>query len=439
MGLSCEGLNERQQGEKMKKNWTTETLCIHGGYRSGDGEPQVLPIVQSTTYRHDTPEHLADLFDLKEEGWIYSRIGNPTVAKFEEKIAALEGGIGAVAFSSGQAAITGAILTICKAGDHIVASSHLYGGTMTLLNGTLGNLGIEVTLVDPFASEEIIEQAITEKTKIIYGETIGNPGLSVLDFDKFSKISKAHGLVFMVDNTFATPILCQPFMHGANIVIHSATKYIDGHATTLGGVVVDGGTFDWHASTRYSVLTKPDSSYHGIVFADNFGSAAYITKVRVHALRDFGGVLSPLNAFLLHKSLETLHLRMERHCQNALALALFLEKHEKISWVKYPLLQSHETFEQAEKYLIGASGVLSFGIKGGYDAALDFMKKIDLISLVTHVGDLRTSVLHPASTSHRQLTEKEQISSGVTSDLIRLSVGLESKEDLLNDLRNALR
>lgn len=424
----------------MSRKFKAETLCIHGGYKAESGKEQVLPIVQSTTYRHDSPEHLADLFDLKELGWIYSRIGNPTVGHFEEKISNLEGGVGAVAFSSGQAAITGAILTICGAGDHVVASTNLYGGTITLFTSTLKKLGIDVTLVDPEASKERIERLVKDNTKIIYGETIGNPGLNVLDFEKFSKIAFEHKIVFMVDNTFATPILFNPLKHGANIVVHSATKYIDGHATSLGGVVVDGGNFDWKASGRYPELTSPDPSYHGLVFTEHFGHAAYIFKTRVHILRDFGGVLSPFNAFMLHNSLETLHLRIKRHSENALAIAKFLEQHDQISWVKYPLLESHDTYDLAKKYLKkGASGVLSFGIKGGYEAAVEFMKKIELISLVTHVGDLRTSVLHPASTSHRQLSEQEQEKSGVTQDLIRLSVGLEDVDDLLFDLSEALK
>jgi len=424
----------------MSREFTTETLCIHGGYRAKSGEAQVLPITQSTTYRHDSPEHLADLFDLKELGWIYSRIGNPTVGHFEEKISNLEGGVGALAFASGQAAITGAILTICNAGDHIIASTNLYGGTITLFTSTLKKLGIDVTLVDPSATKEEIESLIKENTKIIYGETIGNPGLNVLDFDKFSSVAKENQIVFIVDNTFATPVLFKPLEHGANIVVHSATKYIDGHATSLGGVIVDGGNFDWKASGRYPDLTKPDSSYHGLVFTEAFGPAAYIFKARVHILRDFGGALSPFNAFMLHNSLETLHLRVEKHCENAIQLARFLEGNENVEWVKYPLLESHETYDLAKKYLTkGASGVLSFGIKGGYEKAISFMEKIELISLVTHVGDLRTSVLHPASTSHRQLSVEEQNKSGVTQDLIRLSVGLENINDLIIDLEEALK
>jgi len=424
----------------MTKKYSTETLCIHGGYRAEDGASQVLPLTQSTTYRHDSPEHLANLFDLKELGWIYSRIGNPTVGHFEDKLNALEGGVGALAFASGQAAITASLLTVCNAGDHILASTNLYGGTITLFTSTLKKLGIQVTLVDPNAPKEEIEALIKENTKVIYGETIGNPGLNVLDFEKFSTVAKENQIVFIVDNTFATPYLFKPLEHGANIVVHSATKYIDGHATSLGGVIVDGGNFDWAASGKYKELTEPDPSYHGMVFTEAFGPAAYILKARVHILRDFGGALSPFNAFMLHNSLETLHLRMDRHCSNALALAKYLEAHDSVAWVKYPLLESHDSYELAKKYLKkGASGVLSFGIKGGYEKALEFMKKIDVISLVTHVGDLRTSVLHPASTSHRQLTEEEQIKAGVAPDLIRLSVGLENIDDLIADLEESLK
>ena len=417
-----------------------ETLCIHGGYRAEDGAPQVLPISQSTTYRHDSPEHLADLFDLKALGHIYTRIGNPTVDALEKKINALEGGVGAVAFSSGQAAITASILTVCSAGDHVVASANLYGGSVTLLTQSLKRLGIEVTLVDPNASVETFESHITENTKVLYGETIGNPGLNVLDFDKFSKLAQKHQLLFIVDNTFATPYLFRPLDHGANIVVHSLTKYIDGHATSLGGVIVDGGNFDYAASNKFEVLTAPDPTYHDLVFTDAFGPAAYAFKARVHVLRDFGGALSPFNAFLIHNSLETLHLRMERHSQNALKLAQYLEGHEKVEWVKYPLLKSHESYELAQKYLSdGASGVLSFGIKDGIDKARDFQKAIELVSLVTHVGDLRTSVLHPASTSHRQLSKEELIKAGVSDDLIRVSVGLEHIDDIIADFENALK
>lgn len=415
------------------------TLCIHGGYKAKGGESQVLPIHQSTTYRYYNPQELAELFDLEKEGYIYTRINNPTVAAFEQKIAALEGGVGAVAFASGQAAITASILTICESGDHIVASAKLYGGSITLLTSTLKKFGIETTLVDPSASSDDIKKAINENTKVIYGETIGNPTLDVLDFEKFSQVAKEEKIVFIVDNTFATPYLFKPLNHGADIVVHSATKYIDGHARALGGVVVDGGNFDWSISEKYNALTTPDSSYHGLIFTEHFGKAAYIAKVRVNILRDLGAALSPHNASILHNTLDTLHLRMDRHSENALKIAKYLSTHEKVSWVNYPLLDSHESFTLAQKYLKnGASGVLSFGIVGGVEAAKEFMKNIDLISLVTHVGDLRTSVLHPASTSHRQLSKEELEACGVGEDLIRLSVGIENVEDIIADLEKAL-
>lgn len=423
----------------MIKKYEQETLCIHGGYKPSNGDPQVLPIAQSTTYRYDHPEFLAGLFDLKEEGHIYTRISNPTVAAFEEKINALEGGVGALAVSSGQAATTLAIFNICSAGDHIIASSAVYGGTYTLLSKTLDRLGIETTFVDPLDSKEEICSKIKENTKAIFGETIANPSLHVLDFEKFASIGKEHKIPFIVDNTFATPCLLKPFEHGANIVIHSATKYIDGHATSVGGVIIDGGNFDW-ANGKFPDFTEPQAAYHGLQYIEAFGKAAYIAKARVQLLRDLGTTVSPFNAFLFHNSLETLHLRMERHCSNTLALAKYLEAHENVSWVKYPLLESDENYHLAKKYLTkGASGVLSFGVKGGYEKAIEFIKKIEIISLVTHVGDLRTSLLHPASTTHRQLSEEEQISAGVTGDLIRLSVGVENIDDLIKDIDQALR
>lgn len=416
-----------------------ETLCIHGGYRAKNGEAQVLPITQSTTYRHDTPEHLADLFDLKALGHIYTRIGNPTLDALEAKLNALEGGVGALVFSSGQSAITASILTVCQAGDHVLASAKHYGGSVTLLSNTLKRLGIEVTLLDPESPAEIFEAHIKPNTKILYGETIGNPGLDVLDFDKFSGIAKKHHLLFVVDNTFATPLLFKPLEHGANIVVHSLTKYIDGHATSLGGAIIDGGNFDYGASEKFQVLTEPDPTYHDLIFTEAFGPAAYIIKARVHILRDFGSALSPFNAFMIHNALETLHLRMARHSENALALAEYLEKHPKVDWVKYPLLESHPSYQLAKRYLQnGASGVLSFGINGGEVSARAFQKAIELVSLVTHVGDLRTSVLHPASTSHRQLSESDLKASGVTKDLIRVSVGLEHIDDIIQDFDQAL-
>ncbi len=422
-----------------KNNWDFETLCIQGGYTPNPGEPRILPIIQSTTYKYDDPDHVARLFDLKEEGHMYSRISNPTVAAFEEKISALEGGVGAVAVSSGQSAATLAILNICSVGDHILAAATLYGGTITLISSTLKKFGIEVTFVSPDLSKEEIVKHARENTKLVFGESIGNPGLNILDFEKFSQVAKKIKVPFIVDNTLITSYLCKPFEYGANIVIHSATKYIDGHATSIGGVIVDGGNFDWSCG-KFDEFVKPDPTYHGISYLEAFKEKAYITKLRVQLLRDLGNCLSPFNAFLFNLGVETLHLRMERHSENALRLAQFLEKHEKISWVNYPYLESSKTYSLAKKYLPkGGSGILTFGIKGEAEAGKVFTKNLSLAALVVHVGDARTSVLHPASTTHRQLTEKEQIASGVTPDLIRVSVGIEKIEDIINDFNEALK
>ncbi|MBY6799684.1 O-acetylhomoserine aminocarboxypropyltransferase/cysteine synthase [Clostridium botulinum] len=420
------------------KNWNTETICIQGGYTPKSGEPRILPIIQSTTYKYDDPDKVANLFDLKEEGHMYTRISNPTVAAFEEKIAQLEGGVGAVAVSSGQSATTLAVLNICSAGDHILASSNLYGGTFTLISSTLKKLGIETTFVSPEASEEEILKLAKDNTKMVLGETIGNPSVNILDFHKFSNVAKKIEVPFLVDNTLMTPYLCKPFEYGANIVIHSATKYIDGHATSVGGVVIDGGNFNWR-NGKFPSLVDKDPTYHGISYTEEFKNLAYITKLRVNLLRDLGTCLSPFNAFLFNLGLETLHLRMERHSENALKLAQFLQEHDKITWVKYPLLKGDKSYENAKKYLnSGASGMLTFGIKGGTDQAKEFIKSLKLASLVIHIGDARTSVLHPSSTTHRQLSYEEQIASGVTEDLIRVSVGIEYIEDIIKDFEEAL-
>ncbi|NFD78073.1 O-acetylhomoserine aminocarboxypropyltransferase/cysteine synthase [Clostridium botulinum] len=420
------------------KNWNTETICIQGGYTPKSGEPRILPIIQSTTYKYDDPDTVANLFDLKEEGHMYTRISNPTVAAFEEKIAQLEGGVGAVAVSSGQSATTLAVLNICSAGDHILASSNLYGGTFTLISSTLKKLGIETTFVSPEASEEEILKLAKDNTKMVLGETIGNPSVNILDFHKFSNVAKKIEVPFLVDNTLMTPYLCKPFEYGANIVIHSATKYIDGHATSVGGVVIDGGNFNWR-NGKFPSLVDKDPTYHGISYTEEFKNLAYITKLRVNLLRDLGTCLSPFNAFLFNLGLETLHLRMERHSENALKLAQFLQEHDKITWVKYPLLKGDKSYENAKKYLnSGASGMLTFGIKGGTDQAKEFIKSLKLASLVIHIGDARTSVLHPSSTTHRQLSYEEQIASGVTEDLIRVSVGIEYIGDIIKDFKEAL-
>ncbi|MBY6830215.1 O-acetylhomoserine aminocarboxypropyltransferase/cysteine synthase family protein [Clostridium botulinum] len=420
------------------KNWNTETICIQGGYIPKSGEPRILPIIQSTTYKYDDPDKVANLFDLKEEGHMYTRISNPTVAAFEEKIAQLEGGVGAVAVSSGQSATTLAVLNICSAGDHILASSNLYGGTFTLISSTLKKLGIETTFVSPEASEEEILKLAKDNTKMVLGETIGNPSVNILDFHKFSNVARKIEVPFLVDNTLMTPYLCKPFEYGANIVIHSATKYIDGHATSVGGVVIDGGNFNWR-NGKFPSLVDKDPTYHGISYTKEFKNLAYITKLRVNLLRDLGTCLSPFNAFLFNLGLETLHLRMERHSENALKLAQFLQEHDKITWVKYPLLKGDKSYKNAKKYLnSGASGMLTFGIKGGTDHAKEFIKSLKLASLVIHIGDARTSVLHPSSTTHRQLSYEEQIASGVTEDLIRVSVGIEYIGDIIKDFKKAL-
>ncbi|HDK7163388.1 TPA: O-acetylhomoserine aminocarboxypropyltransferase/cysteine synthase [Clostridium botulinum] len=420
------------------KNWNTETICIQGGYTPKSGEPRILPIIQSTTYKYDDPDKVANLFDLKEEGHMYTRISNPTVAAFEEKIAQLEGGVGAVAVSSGQSATTLAVLNICSAGDHILASSNLYGGTFTLISSTLKKLGIETTFVSPEASEEEILKLAKDNTKMVLGETIGNPSVNILDLHKFSNVAKKIEVPFLVDNTLMTPYLCKSFEYGANIVIHSATKYIDGHATSVGGVVIDGGNFNWR-NGKFPSLVDKDPTYHGISYTEEFKNLAYITKLRVNLLRDLGTCLSPFNAFLFNLGLETLHLRMERHSENALKLAQFLQEHDKITWVKYPLLKGDKSYENAKKYLnSGASGMLTFGIKGGTDQAKEFIKSLKLASLVIHIGDARTSVLHPSSTTHRQLSYEEQIASGVTEDLIRVSVGIEYIGDIIKDFKEAL-
>ncbi|MGI6225592.1 MAG: O-acetylhomoserine aminocarboxypropyltransferase/cysteine synthase family protein [Peptococcales bacterium] len=422
----------------MKKQWKFATKAVQGGYEPKNGEPRILPIFQSTTYKYDDADQVAGLFDLQVTGHMYTRISNPTVQAFEEKVALLEGGVGAVATSSGQAATMLAILNVCESGQHIVASSTLYGGTYTLLSSTLRKLGIEVTFVDPNSGSEEIEKCFRENTKALFAETIGNPGLNVLDFAKFSGVAKKMGVPLIVDNTFATPYLCRPFEHGANIIIHSATKYIDGHATSVGGIVVDGGNFNWD-NGNYPEITEPDPTYHGLRYWETFKEAAYITKLRVTLLRDMGPSMSPFNAFLSSLGLETLHLRMQKHSENALELAKYLSNHPKVAWVKYPGLEENLSFSLAQKYLpLGASGILTFGVKGGVKAGKTFINNVRLATLVVHVGDIRTYVLHPASMTHRQLTEEQQLASGVTPDMIRVSVGIEDIEDIKADFQQAL-
>ena len=422
------------------KKYAQDTICIQGGYEPKNGEPRILPIFQSTTYKYDEADEVAKLFDLEAAGHMYSRISNPTVEALEKKIAEMEGGVGAMATSSGQAANLIAILTICNAGEHVLAMSNLYGGTFTLFTSTLKKMGIEVTFVDHRADDREISSKIQANTKLIFAETIGNPGVDVLDIQRIAEIAHENNIPLVVDNTFATPYLCRPFEFGADIVTHSTTKYIDGHATSVGGIIVDSGKFDWKSSGKFPHLTEADPSYHGLSYTEKFGAAAYITKARVAFLRDMGSTMSPFNAFLTNLGVETLALRMERHSSNALAAARFLESHPNVSWVNYPLLESSQSFDLARKYLPGgASGIIAFGVKGGVESGKKFIDSLELASLVVHVGDIRTHVLHPASMTHRQLSQEQQIKAGIKPDMIRLSVGIENIDDILADLDQALR
>lgn len=422
----------------MTKKLGLGTKCIHSGYKAVSGEPRVYPLIQSTTYKYDTADELGDLFDLKTEGHIYSRISNPTVAVLEERIASLEGGVAAVATSSGQSANLLAVLTLCKNGDNIIALSNLYGGTISLFTNTLARYGIGVKFIGLNATEEEISAQVDGKTKLIFGETIGNPGVEVLDIERIANIAHKNLIPLVVDNTFATPILCRPIEHGADIVTHSSSKYIDGHARALGGIVVDSGRFDWK-NGRFEDLVQPDESYHGISFTESFKEAAFAAKARCTFVRDIGFIIAPFNAFLTLQGIETLQIRLERHSENALKIAEYLENHESIEWVKYPRLKSSETFQLAEKYLPnGASGIVTFGLKGGVEAAKKFIDSLELIDIVTHVADAKSCVIHPASTTHRQLSSEQLEKAGITDNLIRLSVGIENVEDLLKDIENAL-
>ena len=415
-----------------------ETICIQAGYSPKNGEPRVMPIYQSTTYKYDSAQTLGELFDLKKEGHMYSRISNPSVAFVEEKVAMLEGGIGAMMTSSGQAAILISILNLCSAGDNFVCSSAIYGGTVNLFSVTLKRMGIECRYILPEASREEIESQIDSRTKLVYGETLTNPSLDVLDIERFAQAAHAHNIPLIIDNTFPTPILCRPFQFGADIIIHSTTKYMDGHATVVGGMIVDSGNFDWTRGD-FPGLNQPDESYHGVTYTKDFGSAAFITKARVQLMRDLGSTPQAMSAFILNLGLETLALRMERHSYNALKVAEFLESNDKISWVNYPGLKSSKNYALAQKYLPnGCSGVVSFGVKGGREAAMKFMNQLQLAAIVTHVADARTCVIHPASTTHRQLTEQQLIDAGVSPDLIRFSVGIENIEDIIADIERAL-
>ena len=416
-----------------------ETQCVHGAYRADAGEPQVFPLVQSTTFRYNTSEEVAKLFDLQSATPFYTRLGNPTVDFLGEKMALLEGGSAGIPTSAGMAAAFIAVANLCQAGDNIISTSNIYGGTYNLFSVSFKRLGITVNFVNQDTSSEEILKLADENTKAVFAETLGNPALSVLDFDKFSKIAKKIGVPLIVDNTLATPALCRPIEHGADIVIHATTKYADGHATSIGGVIVESGKFDWCASDKFPMLSKPDESYHGLCFAESFGNMAYTVRLRAVMLRDFGTTMSPMNAFLTSQGLQTLHLRMERHSENALALAKMLEKHEKVAWVKYPGLESDKYHELAKKYMPkGASGVLTFSIKGGKSAGEKLIEALNLTSLEVHVGDIRTAVLHPSSSTHRQLSEEQQLSAGIDTGLIRVSVGIESIDDIIEDFTSAL-
>ncbi len=419
---------------------STETICVQGGWAPGNGEPRVLPIYQSTTFKYDSTEQMARLFDLEDSGYFYTRLQNPTNDAVAAKIAALEGGVGAMLTSSGQAANFYAIFNICQAGDHFVSSSAIYGGTFNLFAVTMKKLGIEVTFVSPQASEEEIAAAFRPNTKALFGETLSNPSLDVLDIEKFANVAHSHGVPLIVDNTFPTPINCRPFEWGADIVVHSTTKYMDGHAVCVGGVVVDSGNFDWekHAD-KFPGLCTPDESYHGLTYTKAFGKMAYITKATAQLMRDLGSIQSPQNAFLLNLGLETLHLRMPRHCSNALAVAKFLKGNPKVAWVEYCDLPDDSQYELARKYMPnGSCGVISFGLKGSREDTVKFMDSLKMIAIVTHVADARTCILHPASHTHRQLSDEQLKEAGVRPDLMRLSVGIENPEDIIADLEQAL-
>ncbi len=421
-------------------DYQIETKCVQSGYTPKNGEPRVLPIYQSTTYKYDSSEHMGKLFDLEASGYFYTRLQNPTNDAVAAKICDLEGGVGAMLTSSGQAASFYSVFNICSAGDHVISSSAIYGGTYNLFSVTMKKLGIEFTFVDPDISAEELDAAFQENTKAVFAESISNPSLAVLDFEKFANAAHSHGVPLIVDNTFPTPINCRPFEHGADIVTHSTTKYMDGHATSVGGAIVDSGNFDWMKyADKYPGLTQPDDSYHGVVYAKDFGKMAYIMKATAQLMRDLGSIPSPHNAFLLNIGLETLFLRVERHTSNARRVAQYLAENDKIAWVNYPGLEGNKYYDVAQKYMPnGTCGVVSFGIKGGREAATKFMDSLKLAAIVTHVADARTCVLHPASTTHRQLTDKQLEECGVSPDLIRFSVGIENVNDIIADIAQAL-
>lgn len=417
-----------------------QTKCVQSGYEPKNGDPRVLPLYQSTTYVYDTPEQLAKLFDLSENGHIYSRISNPTVAAFEAKINDLEGGVGACACSCGLAAETLAILNVCNSGDNIISLSTIYGGSFNLFNVTLRKYGIDTRFVSPNANYDEIVKLIDDNTKVIFCETLANPNMNIADFELLSSIAKEYGILLMVDNTLATPIICRPFEHGANIIIHSTTKYIDGHASCVGGMIVDGGNFDFAGNPRYPEFNRPDESYHGLVYT-SVAPQSFITKARVQMMRDLGSCMSPFNAYLTNLGAETLHLRMQKHSDNAMLVAEALSKNPKIEWIKYSGLEGDENYDAARKYFCDGlnSGMVVFGIKGDREQVSDFMKALKFIKIVTHIADTRTCVLHPATTTHRQLSSEELVSCGISENLVRLSVGIENPYDIINDLEQALQ
>lgn len=424
----------------MDNEYSIETKCIQSGWKPGNGEPRVLPIYQSTTFKYETSDEMGKLFDLEKEGYFYTRLQNPTNDTVAQKICELEGGVAAMLTSSGQAANYYAVFNICEAGDHVIMSSTVYGGTFNLLTVTMKKMGIECTIVDPDSDEETLNQAFQENTKCVLAESIANPALVVLDFEKFAKVAHAHGVPLIVDNTFATPINCRPFEFGVDIVTHSTTKYMDGHAMSVGGAIVDSGNFDWDKyGDKFHGLTTPDESYHGVTYTERFGKKAYITKATVQLMRDLGSIQSPMNAFLLNIGLETLHLRVPRHCENALKIATWLENNDKVAWVNYPGLKSSKYYDLAQKYMPnGTCGVISFGLKGGREVSVSFMDSLKLAAIVTHVADARTCVLHPASHTHRQMNDEQLKEAGVQPDLIRLSVGIENVNDIIADIEQAL-
>lgn len=424
----------------MSEKRNLGTICIQGGYTPKNGEPRVLPIYQSTTFKYDNSDYMGKLFDLEAEGYFYTRLQNPTNDAVAAKITELEGGVAGMLTSSGQAANLFAIINICEAGGHVVCSAPIYGGTFNLFNVTLRKFGIDFTFVDPDAPEEELAKEFKENTKAVFAETISNPSLVVLDIEKFARLAHSHGVPLIIDNTFATPINCRPFEWGADIVTHSTTKYMDGHAAAVGGCIVDSGNFDWEAySDKFPGLTTPDESYHGIIYTKRFGKAAYITKATAQLMRDLGSIQSPQNAFLLNTGLETLHLRMKKHCENAQNVAEYLNSNDRVAWVNYCGLKDNKYYDLAKKYMPnGSCGVISFGLKGGRDVAVKFMDNLKLAAIVTHVADARTSVLHPASHTHRQLSEEQLIEAGVQPDLIRFSVGIEDAEDIIADIEQAL-